>query len=668
VPTNHHGRRERPVELVTVSRTGFTAFKRVAETKPVVEKTHANATKPFIMWDGEAVQDGAGYCLFGCSEGYEICSPNLGTKECLDLILAVGKARPKSFHVAFAFDYDVNNILRELPWSRLIMLKERGRTTWEGYGIQHIPHKSFVVKKDKVRVKIDDVFSYFRCRYDRALHKYNIGTSAERDAITDGKILRPDFKFADILTKIRPYWKLELSLGVALMDKLRLDINRAGFFIGAWHGPGALASYCFNRNGVREHMAPIPDDISLAARTAYAGGWFERFKAGMYDGMVYTADINSAYVYALSRLPSLSTGTWVRHENNHGDALQLLSRTVRLGLFRIRFSHGFSAYMATSHGVPLPLFQRSSDGGISRPTVTDGWFWSYEARIVSRDPSAEFLEAWVYEDDGEYPFSWLEDMFLERLALQAENNPAEKALKWALASMYGITAQRAGWNRRYRSAPRWHQLEWAGAITSFCRSMIYAAASPVAIQNGLVSIDTDGIISTVPFENLPNGEGNQLGRWKVEQFSGLCYFQNGVYWLRDMQGDWLTPKIRGVPQDQIPTIDDAVGALRGDGKIRIARHNFIGYGTAIRGRRDAWRTWEDQEYSIDIQRAGSRQHLTKLCRACRQGSKWDEALHDLAMIMPNETESSPHKLPWLENDENSLQARLLQESIFGSEI
>lgn len=632
------------------------AVSTVAETLPVEYKLPANATKPFIMWDGEAVQDGADYCLFGASTGDEICYPNLSTYDSLELILRVGREHPKSFHIAFAFDYDVNNILRELPWTRLIMLKERGRCMWEGYELHHIPHKSFSVKKDGVRVKIDDVFSYFRCRYDRALAKYGIGTEAERAHITSGKDLRPDFKYDDIDGKIRPYWKEELRLGVLLMDKLRRDINHAGMFIGVWHGPGALAAYCFNQHGVRKHMAPIPEKISLAARTAYAGGWFERFKAGMYIGDVYTADINSAYVYALSRLPSLANGQW-RHDTRN---LRLQARSVRMGLFKLRFNHGFSSYLATSHGIPLPLYQRDSSGGISRPTATEGWFWSYEARIVANDENTDFIEAWIFDDDGSYPFAWLEEMYLERLSMQAENNPAEKALKWALASMYGITAQRAGWDRRTKNAPRWHQLEWAGAITSFCRSMIYAAASPVAKQNGLVSIDTDGIISTVPFASLPNGIGNQLGRWKVEHYSGILYIQNGINWMRDLQGNWESPKVRGIPANQVPSIDDAIRALQTDGRLTISRHNFVGYGSAIRGRRKAWRTWEDADYTIDIAHSGSRQHLSKICRACKDSQSWDIALHDLAMVPSSEHESSPHRLPWLEK-EDDLVERLEKE-------
>jgi hypothetical protein len=624
-------------------------------------------TKPFIMWDGEAVLDGAGYCLFGNSAGDELCGPRLTTKDMLDFMLDIGrKWRRKAFHFAYSFDYDVNEILQDLPWTALIMLRERSRCTWQGYEIAHIPHKSFKVKKDDAYIKIDDVFSYFRSSYVKALVKYDVGSPGERDFVASGKALRPDFRYSDLDNRIRPYWKEELRLGVKLMDKLRRDINGARFYINSWHGPAALAAYSFNKHKVRQYMAPVEnEEVALASRTAYAGGWFERFQFGVHDGPVYTADLNSAYVYALSRMPSLSGGGWV-HRNDCD--LRLLAKTVRLGLFKVRFQHGFSAFMATSHGIPLPLYHRSRNGSISRPTVTEGWYWNYEARIVASDEKTEFLEAYVFEDDGTFPFDWINDMFQERLALQAENNPAEKALKWALASKYGITAQRAGWNRRTRSAPRWHQLEWAGAITSFCRSMIFAGARDVAKSGGLVSIDTDGITSTVPFGFLPNGEGNQLGRWKVESFSGIVYIQNGIYWLRDLSGDWIDPKIRGIPEDQVPLVDAAVEALRTGKPIEISRHTYIGYGAAIRGRRDQWRTWIDSPYKIDPSHSGSRQHVIRICRACNDHDERPPhlRLHDLAMVPPEGLESYPHKLPWLEPDDD-LSGRLKDE-IFAADL
>ena len=87
----------------------------------------------------------------------------------------------------------------------------------------------------------------------------------------------------------------------------------------------------------------------------------------------------------------------------------------------------------------------------------DGWYWNPEAQWVVDDPDAEFLEAWIYRSDSTKPFEWVGEMYDERLAMKAVGNPAEKALKMTMASLYGRVAQRAGW-RRTKSAPQWHQI------------------------------------------------------------------------------------------------------------------------------------------------------------------------------------------------------------------
>ncbi len=619
----------------------------------------ANATRPFVFWDGEAVQDGAGYCLLGSSAGGELCAPNLSTVDCLDFILQTGADNPRAFHVGFAFDYDVNNILKDVPWVKLIILKHNTVVEWEGYEIRHIPHKSFTVSREGTSVRIDDTFSFFRSSFLRALRKYHIGTNDEHRQISDGKTDRPDFQFADIDEKIRPYWQLELKLGTLLMDKIRRMLNDQGIFIGQWHGPGALAAYALRTNKMGQHKKPTPKELSLPTRQAYAGGWFERFKVGVHDGPIYSADINSAYAYGLAKCPSLSHGEW---QHIQSPSPSLVHKT-RLGLFRLRLrpegQRAFSAFMATSHGVPSPLFHRS-DHGMHHPTYTDGWYWGPEAALVERHPDVEFVEAWLFHDDGSRPFAWVEDMFLQRLALQAANDPGELPLKWILASLYGRSAQRAGWDKRKLLPPRWHQIEWAGYITSLCRSMVFEAAVSSARNGGLISIDTDGVLSTTPFGPLQNGIGNQLGRWKLEEYSGIIYVQNGIYWLRGMDGTWKAPKTRGIPSAQIADPEIAIRALRTDGRIHIDRHNFVGYGAAMRGRRDQWRTWRDTAGTIDANFSGNRQHIQRLCRACRAGLSMAESLHDLA-ILPVGGESKPHTLPWLEPADTKLHDELQRE-------
>src|SRR5882724_1405770 len=276
------------------------------ESSPVSLVRSEKQPVPFVFWDGEAVQDGAGYCLFGNSAGHEITGPNLPTKDLLEFIVDCGRQIGRAFHVAFAFDYDVNNILRDLPWTALIMLKETGRCRWQGYELRHIPGKSFTIKKGKTTVRIDDTFTYFRSRFDKALIKYGIGTEAQQAQVSAGKDDRPNFCFSDIDGKIRPYWLLELELGVKLMNRIRYAVNAAGISIGAWHGPGALAAHALKSHGMADHMCPTLPEMMEAVRMGYAGGWFERFRIGCYYGPVWTADINSAYAFALAQLCSLA--------------------------------------------------------------------------------------------------------------------------------------------------------------------------------------------------------------------------------------------------------------------------------------------------------------------------------------------------------------------------
>lgn len=612
------------------------------------------ANSPFIAWDGEETKD-QGYCLFGNSAGIYIQKPRLSSVEMLELLLHTADVYPRAFHVGFAFDYDVNQIIQDMDKLHVAVLHFYGHVTWQGYRIEHIPSKIFKVQDSRGRrITIEDCFHYFRTRYDRALDKYKIGTVAERELVSAGKDSREAFYWKDIDT-IRRYWQLELKLMVPLMDRIRTDVNAAGFYITNWHGPGALAKYALRNRKVSVHKKPTPDEIMQPVLHAYSGGWFERFKAGVHDGPIYTADINSAYIYAATLMPALSTGTWHHVDATNAD-LRQLSRRVRMGVFHIKQSLPFNTFMATCHGVPLPLFQRQAKHTLSHPPVTEGWYWNPEANLVANDTQyTEFVEAWIFDDNGSRPFLWVDEMYRQRELMKRLGNPAEVAFKWALASMYGAFAQRVGWDKNRRLPPRWHQIEWAGWITSKCRSMIYDTALAVSILNGLVSIDTDGIMSTVPFDEqtMRTGIGSGLGQWKIEEYEGVVYVQNGVYWLRDSTG-WVEPKLRGIPKGRKITVDVATEALRTNQPIAINRRNFVGYGAALHGRWDQWRTWQDGDgkggpnYKIDIHKSGARMHLPVFCRPCAQGSSMIDSLHDLALVPSPDLMSAPHQLPWLE--------------------
>lgn len=632
--------------------------------------------RQFIGWDGEGYtaysvdHNGVAakrhrYMLFGSSTGHYESAIDLRTVTCLDLILYVESQNPDAFHVGFSFEYDVNMILRDLEWRYLAILYDTGQVKWKGYRIKHIPHKLFSVSKNGVSATIFDVFGFFHTSYIRALRKFDIGTEQQRSEISVGKNRRAFFTYSEI-EMVRAYWSVEISLLPFLMDSLRRACYDAGFYITQWHGPGGLASFALRKYKIRSYMPRknIPTAVRGASRFAYAGGRFQAWKCGLWNSTIYTADINSAYAYACSLLPRLDVGSWLH--SNH-PKIRTAKDIQHFALYRISFDASEKDGTARTNGIPFPLFHRDKEGSLSWPAKTEGWYWSPEAALVAGNEHARFLESWEFHDNGERPFSFVQGAFDRRLLLQNDGNPAEKAYKWFLASIYGQLAQRVGWNRRTRRPPSSHCLEWAGYITSYCRAFVYRAAIDVARRGGLISIDTDGVTSSVPFreDRLPNGIGTGLGEWKLESFSALLYWQNGIYWLRGMDGKWASAKARGIKRGRIDKqlalgefakrfglSDDGGGQGTANPSIHLSRSRFIGYRQAMQHQFHTWRQWVDEDVSIEFGGSGKGRHVAALCHTCTRNriagySATDDNVHTIVHFPPKNLDSRPHNLPWL---------------------
>jgi hypothetical protein len=612
--------------------------------------------REFIAWDGEGVRQfichpsgliepDHPFTLFGASTGERIKYVNLSSIDCLELILEVERKHPKAIHVSFAFGYDTNMIIKDLPFRQLVLLKQKGSCHWKGYNLEYIPKKWFKVSVKGVSAKIFDVFLFFNCPFGKAIRKYKIGTEEELDRIDKGKEERPHFSWLDI-DEIEKYWETELRHLVSLMQNLRTILYGANLRISSWHGPGALASYALDKNNTGLYMdRGIPAEVNTAAQYAMFGGRFQPFLAGYYEGPVYDRDINSAYAYAFAKLPSLSGGKWIH--TDYPDREDAKSR--RMGIYRLRRRAQFS-----NRAMPLP--HRNKGNSVCYPPVVEGWYHAPEAALLCNDPATDFIEAWIFEDDGTYPFKWVEEMYHERLLLQQRDDPTEKGLKWTLAALYGQAAQRTGWERT-KGPPKWHQLEWAGAVTSECRAMVYAGA--MQAKSALVSIDTDGFISLAPVNTLPNNCGDGLGQWKATEFSGILYLQNGIYWLRDQDGLWQPPKSRGIPRKKL-SFEQVLPLIRKNENLKVSQHMFIGFGLALQQDILKWRKWVDIERTITFGGNGKASHNVRMCPQCQQGIGWGEAMHPLMQIVPLDPVSHPHKLPWLTDvieDEKTLLKR-----------
>jgi hypothetical protein len=592
-----------------------------------------NADKPFIGWDGEGPRD-AGYALFGSSAGDEICHPYLTTAECLDLILDREEAEPDAIHVWFGSNYDVSMILRELPWKQLSALKRYTQTYWNGYELEHIPGKWFQVRKDGLTAKLFDIQSFLGGSYVSALLDMGVGSEDEILHLTSEKARRSEFLFSEI-DEIREYWRLELRLMPVLAESYRRAFTDAGFDVRSWHGPGALANMAMRRHGVFDAMAVSPPAVQVAARHAFAGGRFEMFRGGHIKGLIYNADLNSAYPAFARDLPNLAMGEW-RHGRDYEPG--------KFAVYRIRYNSAASPLR------PYPLFRRLRSGEVAWTNRCEGWYWSPEAELVCKDNDAEFIEAYYFDeaDSADKPFAWIEEYYYRRKYLKSIGSVLELTFKLIINAVYGQLAQRTGWNKDKRTAPRSHQLEWAGYITSACRAAVFRAAR--LCGDSLVSIDTDGIYATRPVRGVEYG--SKLGEWGADEFDEGVFFQSGIYSLK-IDGEWKKGKTRGIPKGKF-TAEELISAVETGTPLRLYKNQFVGYGLALNGQRDSLNTWQRIPVEVALGGNGKRYHNAE--RWCGKNGHCANGVHEFVPRWerqdPYETaESEPHYLPWLENDE-----------------
>jgi len=632
------------------------------------------ARRKFIAWDGEGVTKVPGkpqlYTLFGCSTGEYVEDPDgLKMFDILDFIIDVGIKHPDAYHVGFAFGYDSNMIVRGMMERNLRYLHEKGHCrlrhpiTKQTYVIMFRKGKWFSVTRQdrdwdrkhnsqaKITVRIYDIFGFFTCSFVKAVQDM-LGDVPELGTVIEGKARRGDFD-AESMEYVRHYWSIEIKLLARVAEELRRRMWGAGLEITQWHGPGALASYALRREGIKKHMKVNDPRIREAARYGYAGGRFELFHIGRTKGPIYSVDINSAYPYGISQLPSLSEGEWTYEENP--------TRIAKFGIYhvKLRSAVGFN------HS-PGPLFHRDREHNISYPWITDGWYWAPEvAPLVWQAkrgnlPGFEVTEGWHYSGYTSRPFAWVNDTYQKRREWKSKGNASQLALKLLLNSLYGKMAQRVGWDEERNRLPPWHQLEWAGWVTANTRAMLYEKMKQIPWPD-LIAVETDGIYTTCPPELLGIQDSAELGGWEVKTYDEIIYIQSGLAWLR--KGDEWTCKRRGLDADSL-TLPETIAfakTLGSGGKWSpYVGHTtrFVGMGAALNSAaptRVRHCVWETAEREISPGEHGKRIHFAPNCHACMAGENAYDMAHDLVIRSRASVHemSTPHSIPWEGKDDTT---------------
>lgn len=619
-------------------------------------------TKPFVAWDGEGVTRTEGakqdYVLFANSNGAQLTagrSKYISTRAIFEFALT--RNVPGTINVIYGAGYDWNMWLRDIPRETLEALYELGEVSWAEYWIKWRPGKTFHIgrKGTKDTVLFYDVVSFFQRPFVQACDEYLGDGFVHRDLIVKNKRLRGAFTESD-LEEIAMYCDAELDNLVRLMNELRERLYRAGLKVSRWDGPGAIAVALFQAHDIKDHLSRTAQTESVPVRSAYYGGRFEVCKTGYRNKTVYEYDVNSAYPWALQDVPSMAGGTWRREPG-------FVDPGTDFVLYRVHF-RGLSENMTR----PFPLPHRLENGNVVYPRFTTGWYWGPEVftaqKYVKRYGGSLIVEETLIFTPATKvkPFAFIEPLFEKRRALKAAGDGAHVGIKLGLNSMYGKLAQQVGWAETEKGLrlPPYHQLEWAGYVTSRCRAAVFGAV--LQDLDSVVAFETDAMFTT---RRLAVKEGARLGQWEYESFADMAYLQSGTYFAKKADGS-VVDKSRGVDRGEL-TYDLAMEALRsGTGTVSAKLTRFNGLGIALAQNFNKWLVWETMEKNVSVFPGAKRTHVHEMCTQCANGARMTSRFHETYPYFGVEPgmESTPFPIEWEQmTDTGKAFAELRRENI-----
>lgn len=629
-----------------------------------------------LAWDGEGFEQDDGsqqYGLLMNSDRRELCDTSgMRTLDLLRFMAAeADRVGRWVYHVGFGISYDVNMILGDVP-KRKVRLIADGEPTMLGgrFVVRYTPAKSFWLKDRRTSASMTwyDTYGFHQTSFVRAAEKL-VGASDRRlNTVREEKKRRGAFRPADA-DRVRHYTSLELEITVEMAEHTLDAMTKFGLKLQRLDGAGAVAAAMLRKYGVRQYMAVMPDEIHRASTFAYAGGRAEMVRLGYTLDGGWGADMRSAYPTMCLRLPCLAHGRWRRVPD--GDFREPFALAeVRWDFDRMGYADGWL--------MPFPL--RTATGSIYFPVVGHSWVWRPEldaARAVRRfadDDRLQVTDGWEWVPACAHrPFDFIPDVYEERRRMKDAGDPAEMGGKLGLNSLYGKTAQHVGGSDD--KPPPFHQLEWAGYITSGTRARLFAAALKLG-RGAVVSLMTDGILTTrAPEGCLDARVGTALGEWEVKRWSRLVSAQSGVYFYTDGPrlpscaqcgkdadetplGGWrctnvlcrrtnYTAHFRGFNPDALDPDEILAAWARGDTEIVASIRHFYTMRECLRGDDlwAKWRTWEDVPRKLVANATGKRYGLRRVEEWNRRHNPSME-LMDTMPTDPGTVDSWPYVLPW----------------------
>jgi hypothetical protein len=407
--------------------------------------------------------------------------------------------------------YDAEVILKLLGNALYAYVKTRRLSfTYKGYHVHYIPNKSLRITKGHHSVTFYDIAQFFnRSGLAKAFHE-NI-SQLPQDYL-NFKAQRSEFSptfYRRNTTAVRNYCIDDCKYTKALAEKwISLFHSAFGFYPQRWISSGYLAEkVLINSSVFMPKFDSIPYEIQNLAMRSYFGGRFEILKRG-FIGEAHLYDINSAYPFAITQIPDLSDGKWIRRKTIHSEA--------NIGFFRI------IAEIPDIKRIPPFLFR--VNGNLIFPS---GKFETYvtldELLACQNEIHYRILDSWQFVPKSDfYPYKqFIENLYNKRLELKKKRDPLQLPIKIILNSIYGKTDQKV--NRVIGNL--FNPVIFA-TITGKTRAQLYRFMVENDIERDIVAFATDSICVTRKLDF----DSSMLGDFSLADFAtDVYYLQNGIY-------------------------------------------------------------------------------------------------------------------------------------------
>lgn len=630
----------------------------------------------FVAIDGEGgMYEGKHrYQLLGASGEDSYYNVNgLSTKQCFEYLIDLKLNNPMGIFVIFAGGYDGNFWLRDLPKDKIEEIckaEDKYPIEWNGYRIKFIQRRKFELWSPRLKspMVIWDIWSFFQGSFIQALKTW-LPNHHLTELIIEGKKRRTDFTSNDVDFMVK-YNDAENEALVLIMDKLRDAIREMGLKLSTWFGAGSIASAIYKKVDIKQFFPTTepPSAVIDARSRAYFGGRIEIGKFGTHAATIHHYDINSAYPAAMADLPNMSGGEWI-----HAGKCDPRKIKHVLVISEIKFD-----YTRESAFYPLPI-RSEAMGMILFPRAGHGWYWKPETiEALNFSDGVEILDCYYFVPaDDQKPFAFVPEYYALRQMLVAESkrtgvpNGVEKGIKLGLNSLYGKLAQRVGYDEKKGILPPYHNLEWAGHITSATRAKLFSAANQKPYS--IVCLATDGVYSTESLE-LDCPKEKVLGGWEYQTHEAMTLVMSGIYFLHDDDGT-VTYYARGFDKisehKEILAFEQMVQAAwkKGIDKVLLPCTRLITMKAALVGGVwwERWLSW--YEFKTKDGKPGRTLTITPASKRWPVKENFKPAYKSMLQTEPAynlfpEIMSAKHDLPWeklFEPDEEDIAFDLTEE-------